>query len=219
MTRDSAFLAALAELRSAPVADCLDQAGLPCAVMAPHIRPVSPDFRVAGFAATMHVVEVEAKPDDTANYYTNELAAVDGLRPGDVLVVSHARKAGFWGELLATAATRKGAVGLVGDCYARDAHALTEMNFPSFVAGFNPLDSLGRLDVDSLGTDVECGGVTVRQGDLVVADADGIVVVPAEVIEPIVSAVRAKLAREDAMRHDLRNGMGIVEAFRKHEIL
>lgn len=217
--RDEEFRTALSGLRSALVADCLDQAGMPCAVMAPHIRPLAPGFRVAGIAATVHVVEVEGQPESPDDFYKNELAAVDALVQGDVLVVSHARKAGFWGELLATAAARRGAVGLVGDCFARDSQALVEMGFPSFLAGLNPLDSLGRLDVDALGTDIECGGVTVRRGDLVVADRDGVVVVPAEAIEEIVAAARRKSRQEDAMRLDLRTGMGITDAFRKHEIL
>ena len=213
------FLAELAGLSSALVADCLDQAGLPSRVMSPHIRPLSPGFRAAGLATTIHVVEVDAKPANAADFYKSELAAVNSVRPGDLLVVSHARKAGFWGELLATAAARRGAVGLVGDCLARDSQGLVEMGFPSFVAGLNPLDSLGRLDVDTLGVDVECGGVTVRQGDLVVADADGIVVVPAESITLIMAAAKAKSEQEDAMRRDLESGMGIVDAYRKHEIL
>ena len=216
--RDLALVDRLGALYSAVVSDTLDRLGIRGNAMAPHIRPLYPHAKAAGFAATVHCVAVDAPPANREDWYRGELQAVDALAPGDVMVVSTCSGC-YWGELLATASLFRGARGIVADAWTRDTLALIEMEFPTFVTDISPLDSLGRIDVDAIGVPVECGGVTVRQGDLVVADADGIVVVPAEAIEPIVSAGRDKLAREDAMRHDLRTGMGIVDAFRKHEIL
>lgn len=209
----------LADLRTAIVCDCLAELGHEPAVMNDAIRPIHHSFRVAGFAATAHVVAVSAKPEDPTDNYRNELALVDGLGPGDVVVTSHARGAGFWGELLATAAKARGALGFVGDCPARDCEQLVAMNASTFTAGLNPLDSIGRLDIDQLAVDIECGGVTVSHGDLVVADVDGIVVVPRAIVDDLLPLVVQKAGREDVMRQDLAVGRPIGDAYVQHGVL
>src|SRR5262249_31672634 len=150
----------------------------------PRIRPLYASASLAGFASTVHCVDVDAPPADADDYYKGELQAVDALRPGDVMVVSTCN-ASYWGELLATASRYRGAVGIVADAYTRDTEQLIEMEFPTFVAGISPADSLGRIDVDHVGVPIECGGVTVKPDDLVLADYDGVVVVPSEMAEEV----------------------------------
>ncbi|MGH3026321.1 MAG: hypothetical protein ACRDLR_07750, partial [Gaiellaceae bacterium] len=114
MDRHLTLIERLDRLHPAVVADCLDKAGLRNQVLAPHIRPIAPPMRVAGYAATVHCVEVDAVPPSRDDWYRNELASVDALRPGDVVVVSTCRGS-YWGELLATASTFRGARGAVVD--------------------------------------------------------------------------------------------------------
>jgi 4-hydroxy-4-methyl-2-oxoglutarate aldolase len=213
------LLRRLDRVRVATISDCLDAAGHASRVVDARIRPLVSHFRLAGFAVTVHLVEVDGPPDDPADYYRNELAAVDALRPGDVLVASECSGAAFWGELLASGARHRGARGVVADAPARDSAMLVEMGFPTFVTGMDPRDSLGRIDVDSVDEPVECGGVTVRPGDLIVGDVDGVAVVPAGVVDDIVRAAEEKTASEDVMRGDLQSGMPVTDAFRTHGIL
>ena len=125
MTRDLALIDRLERLHPAVVSDCLDRIGHRAQVLAPHIRPLSRDTKVAGYASTVHCVDVDAVPPDRDDWYRGELSAVDALEPGDVMVVSTCRGS-YWGELLATASRHRGARGVVADAYTRDTLALIE---------------------------------------------------------------------------------------------
>lgn len=209
----------LGQLGSALVCDCLDRLGVADAVMDARIRPLAPHFRVAGYAATVSVITVEAPPADFDDAYKMEIAAVDALQPGDVMVVSESDGAAFWGELLASASRVRGAAGVVADSCARDARALVEMDFPSFVRGLDPRDSYGRLDVDAIGVPVYCGGVAVQPCDCVVADVDGTVVIPGALVAEVLELAEEKRMREAAMRGELREGLSMREAFAKYKVL
>ena len=216
--RDLALVDRLDALYVAVVSDCLDRVGLRFNVMAPHIRPLAPGSRVAGFAATVHAIQVEAPPETQEDYYAGEIRAVDSQQPGDVMVVSTCTGS-YWGELLATASRARGARGIVADAYTRDTQALIEMAYPTFVAGISAQDSLGRIDVDEVGGEIECGGVRVRQGDLVLADNDGIVVVPFEVADEVLTLAEEKVSGENTVRDELRRGVPVREVFAAHGIL
>jgi len=218
MDRDLTLVERLAALYPAVVADCLDKAGLRNQVLAPHIRPIAREMRVAGLAATVHCVEVDAVPASRDDWYRNELASVDALQPGDVVVVSTCRGS-YWGELLATASTFRGARGVVADAYTRDTLALIEMGFPTFAAGIHCADSLGRIDVDAYGVPVVCGGVDVAPGDLVLGDHDGVVIVPAAHAEEILAAAEEKVSGENLVREKLAEGMRVSEAFRTYGVI
>ena len=218
MSRDLSLIARLERLHPAVVADCLDRRGLRNQVLAPHIRPIAPSMRIAGVAATVHCIEVDAVPESRDDWYRNELAAVDALEPGDVVVVSTCRGS-YWGELLATASRYRGAHGAVLDAYTRDTLALIEMGFPTFAAGIHCADSLGRIDVDEVGVPVVCGGVTVEPGDLVLGDHDGVVIVPAAVGEEIVTMAEEKVGGENLVRAKLAEGMPVSEAFRTYGVI
>lgn len=216
--RDLSLLDRLRQLYPAVVSDCLDRMGYRQQVMKPYIRPLYPEARMAGFAMTVHCIEVDAPPANEDDYYKGELQAVDSLQPGDVMVVSTSTGS-YWGELLATASFYRGAVGIVADAYARDIERLIEMQFPTFVAGILATDSLGRIDVDHVGVPVECGGVTVKPNDLVLADYDGIVVVPSGVAEEAISRAEEKVAGENLVREKLAEGMPVWEAFRTYGVI
>ena len=166
----------------------------------------------------MRCVEVDGPPADREDWYKGELQAVDALQTGDVMVVSTCRGC-YWGELLATASRYRGARGIVADAYTRDTLALIEMNFPTFVAGISPEDSLGRMDVDAVGVPIECGDVTVRPGDLLIGDHDGVVVIPAEVAEEVVTLASEKVSGENLVREKLAAGMPVAEAFRTYGVI
>ena len=216
--RDVNLLKRLARLYPAVVADCLDRLGYRQQVMEPHIRPLYPTAKLAGFAATVHCIEVDAPPADRNDHYKGELQAVDALRPDDVMVVSTCRGS-YWGELLATASRHRGAVGLVADAYTRDTETLIGMQFPTFVAGISAYDSLGRIDVDAVGVPIECAGVAVSPDDLVLADYDGVVVVPQEAAEEAITLAEEKVSGENLVRDKLAEGMPVWEAFRTYGVI
>jgi 4-hydroxy-4-methyl-2-oxoglutarate aldolase len=215
---DLALLERLEKLYVAVVADCLDSVGVRSNVLAPRVRSLYPGATVAGYALTVHLVDVDAVPADPGDWYRGELGAVDAQQPGDVMVVSTS-SGSYWGELLATASRFRGARGIVGDCYARDTAALIEMRYPTFVAGALAYDSLGRIDVDAVGVPVECAGVTVHPGDLVIGDDDGVAIVPRALGEEVVQLAELKVSGENVVRDKLAPGMPAAEAFRTYGVL
>jgi 4-hydroxy-4-methyl-2-oxoglutarate aldolase len=216
--RDLGLVDRLGRLYSAVVADTLDRLGIQANAMAPRIRPLYPTARLAGFAATVHCVEVDGPPAEREDWYKGELEAVDALSPGDVMVVSTCRGC-YWGELLATASRYRGARGIVVDAYTRDTLALIEMEFPTFVAGISPQDSLGRIEVDTVGVPIESGGITVHPGDLVLGDHDGVVVVPSAAAEEVLTLAEQKVTGENLVRQKLTEGMPVSEAFRTYGVI
>lgn len=213
--RELEQLARLDKLHVAAVSDCLDRIGIRDNVMAPHIRPLAPGMRLAGFAATVLAVQVDAVPEDP---YAGEIHAVDSQQPGDVMVVSTCNGS-YWGELLATSSRRRGAVGIVADCFTRDIRSLIAMNYPTFVAGISAQDSLGRIDVAEVGGEIECGGVRVSKGDLILADDDGVVVVPSGVADEVLGLSEEKVATENIVRASLADGSTVKEVFAAYGIL
>jgi 4-hydroxy-4-methyl-2-oxoglutarate aldolase len=206
------------KLYSSVLADILDDAGHRHQVMRPEIRPLYGGARVAGRAATMLAVEVSELP---AQPYRLLLELLDGLRPGEVVVgaVQAGARAALWGELLSTHTRAKGGRGVVLDGLSRDSWGIEEMKFPVFATGLTPADSKGRLEVISIRVPIPVGGVSVAPGDLVVADSDGCVVVPAAVEDEVVARAMEKVAGEDTMRDVLRQGANRREVFEEYGIL
>jgi|1186.fasta_scaffold200812_2 4-hydroxy-4-methyl-2-oxoglutarate aldolase len=218
--RSSAELALLKRMEKlyvAVVADCLDRVGVRNNILAPHVRPLYPGARLAGYALTVNVVDV-SEPPPRQDSYRGEILAVDSQQPGDVMVVSTS-SGSYWGELLATASRFRGARGIVGDCYARDTADLIEMRYPTFVRGALACDSLGRIDVDGVGVPIRCAGVTVNPLDLVIGDDDGVAIVPRSVAEEVVRLAEEKVVGENVVREKLAAGMPVAEAFRTYGIL
>ena len=214
----SALVARLEHLYTGVVSDCLDAIGIRANVMSPSVRPVYATARVAGIAATAHAAEVDGVPADSADHYKGILSAVDALEPDEVMVVSRSLGS-LWGELMATASRYRGARGVVLDGYTRDVPQLVEMAFPTFCTGISPADSLGRVEITASGIPIECGGVQVRPGDLVLGDYDGVVVVPSEVAEDVIAGAEQKVAGEDMVRARLAEGMPVSVAFRKYGVI
>lgn len=205
-------------LYSSVLADILDEAGHRNQVMRPEVRPLYPGAKVAGRAATMLAVEVSELP---AEPYRLLMELLDGLRPGEVPVgaVQAQVRAALWGELLSTHTRAKGGRGVILDGLSRDSWGIEEMKFPVFATGLSPADSKGRLEVMSIRGTIPVGGVSVADGDLIVADSDGCVVVPAAIEDDIIAKAMQKVSGEDKMRDVLRKGASIREVFKEYGIL
>jgi regulator of RNase E activity RraA len=206
------------ELYTAVLADVMDDLGYRDQVMRSDIRPLYEGAKIAGRAATMLVTEVYEIP---AEPYKLELQLLDSLEDGEVVVFATpaTRRAAIWGELLSTRARARGARGAVIDGLTRDTWGIVDMRFPVFCAGATPADSKGRLDTIAIRVPVSVGGVLVRNGDLVVADSDGCLVVPQEAEAEVLERARAKVAGEDEVRRLLREGADVARVFEEHGIL
>ncbi|GAB3912008.1 RraA family protein [Larkinella knui] len=159
--------------------------------------------------------------DVDPNPYELELQAVDSCQPGDVLICAAggSTRSGIWGELLSTAARNSGCLGVIVHGGVRDIDKMRAMEFPVFATSRNPYDSQNRQRVVDLDVTVEIDGVKFRPGDLVMADEDGIVVVPQEVEEQVIAAAIQKVDAENVTRDAIKNGMKAWEAYQKFGVL
>ncbi len=205
-------------LYSAVLADVLDALGHRAGALPPELRPLRPEWRLFGRAATLDVLPVAVEPEKP---YAVELECIDALKPGDVLVATtHGdRGSALWGELLSTASKARGAAGAVLDGLTRDAARIIGLDWPVFAAGFGPLDSKGRLDGIRHGRPVRIGDCVVKPGDWVFGDLDGVVVVPAELAERAFPLALEKVTGEDRVREELAKGRGVREVFAEYGIL
>ena len=155
------------------------------------------------------------------NPYELELRAVDECAPDDVLIAaaSGSMRSGIWGELLSTAAGNAGCAGAIVDGAVRDVKQMKEMGFPVFTRGTCIYDSQNRQRVIDIDVPVEIDGVRFCPGELVFADADGVVVVPAEVESQAIQAAWDKVHAENVTRDAIRDGMKATDAYKKYGVL
>jgi 4-hydroxy-4-methyl-2-oxoglutarate aldolase len=205
-------------LYSAVVCDALDAAGYPNQSPRVRLSPMTVEMVLVGRAKTTLWADMfhqDPRP------YELELEAVDSCQVDDVLIAAAAGsfRSGIWGELLSTAARNRGCVGAIVDGAVRDVQKMKEMGFPVFARSTCIYDSRDRQRVIDLDVAVMIDGVQFSPGDLIVADIDGVVVVPQEAEEQVIRAAWGKVHAENEVRDAIRAGMGAVEAFRRYGVL
>lgn len=211
------WVAAAHELSGAVVLDALDAIGLRRQAIL-NIPPRTGVGTVVGRAKPLLWVDFAY---DDPNTYALELAAVDSIRSHDLVLCATANsdRSGIWGELLTTAALQRGAAGIVTDGAVRDLARMDAMGFPVFARHLSPYDSMNRQKVVAFDVAVEIDGVAVAPGDVLVADRDGVAVVPQKVAPEILTAALAKVRAEDEFRDAVKAGMSLTEAYAKYKVL
>ena len=208
------------ELYSAVVADTLDGLGYFNQAVAPGLAALSEEMRIVGFVRTGIYMPIY-HDDNAVNVYEHEIRLIDDLGPGEVpvLACNGDLRISPWGELLSTRARYLGAVGCITDGCVRDVSRIREIDFPVFSGGRNPNDTKYRGKMMWADVPARIGGVLIKSGDLVIADLDGIVFVPSEVIGKVMDRALEKVRAETTVREELLGGATLVEVFDRHGIL
>ena len=203
------------KLNSSIISDVLDGMGIRGQAMDTSVRPVQDDMKIVGYAATMLMTD---QYEYNKNTFSLQFQAIDALKDGEVMMVcsNGSERAALWGELLSTAARYRGARGAIIDGVARDIQLIREMNFPVFANGINPISSKGRVIAVDHSCPVEMYGVMIFPGDLIIADIDGVVVVPKDNAEEVVEQALDVAASETKTRDELKNGASLYDVFKKY---
>jgi regulator of RNase E activity RraA len=205
-------------LRSALVADALDAVGHRKQCFGGGIFPLQSNIVLVGRAFTVSAIPAEAPARPP---YVGLLKALGEIRAGQVFVypTSRSDRAAVWGELVSASCVAKGVAGIVTDGLVRDAARIRQLGFPVFCRGTLPYDVNGRLEVVDHGQVVEVDGVRIAPGDLVVADDDGIAVVPVDVEVEVIERALAKDALERRFREAVEHGASAQLAFERFDVL
>ena len=192
---DKAAVEKLSRFGVATIHEAMGRVGL----MKPYMRPVYTGAQICGTAVT-----VLLQPGDNWMMHV----AAEQLQPGDVVVAACTtdNTDGFFGDLLATSFQARGALGLVIDGGCRDVKELQQMGFPVFSRAISAKGTI-KATLGSVNIAVVCAGTTVNPGDVVIADADGVVVVPAAIAQQVADAAEQRESFEAEKRAKLAAGV------------
>jgi 4-hydroxy-4-methyl-2-oxoglutarate aldolase len=211
-TFDTKYRKRLESISTTNLSDALDQAGLRGAVIG--IRPLFGMPKVVGRAVTIKITA--AGMMKSKRHLGIDAIAVSS--PGDVIAIDNRGDIynNCWGEILSCAAQQKGVSGVLIDGAARDVDFCQEIGFPVFARGVVPITARGRIIQEDFNCPIRLGDVQVRPGDILVGDVNGVVVIPEEKVDEVLSAAEMILEKEEQMKADILAGMDILEVDSKY---
>jgi regulator of RNase E activity RraA len=202
----------LEKLSTTNLSDALDKIGVRGAVIG--IRPLFGMPKVIGRAVTIKMTAA-GMVKSTRHLGIDAIAMAS---PGDVIAIDNRGDLynNCWGEILSCAAQKKGIPGVFIDGAARDIDICQEIGFPVFARGIVPITARGRIMQEDFNCVIRLGDVQVRPGDILVGDINGLVIIPPEKAEEVISAAEEIYTKEELMKADILKGMDILEVDSKY---
>ena len=181
------------------------------------VTPLRPDMKMAGPAFTLRYIP--AREDLNAGEVDNlkdvQRVGIEKIRNGEVFVIDARRdtRAGTMGDILATRLFKRGAAGVVTDGAFRDSPSIADIGLPAFAAAMNAHSNKTVHHPSEIQVPIACGEVAVLPGDIIVGDAEGVVVVPAQIAEEVAQVAVEAEARETFLLKKIQAGASIVGTY------
>jgi 4-hydroxy-4-methyl-2-oxoglutarate aldolase len=210
--------ARLARLYTGAVADILDDLGYRRQCLPAEIRPLEPRMKLAGPAFTVRGRAMP--PGERPDPRLRQMDMLDAIFPGSVIVIDPGdeTRAAHWGELMSNTALQKGARGCVINGGLRDSAQILELGFPVFRVFHSPLSAAVRWEITDFGAPMRVGAVDIAPGDWILGDIDGVLVLPAAVVEKVVTTTEEVCRKETIVREELQKGGSIRQLFDKYRV-
>lgn len=206
------------KLYTAVVSDALDDVGLWAQVLPRSIQPLFQNTpKMCGYASTLKAVPSEKLGTWLPDTFKRWASAYDKVAQENVLVLACSSSVGaVWGELRTERMLRLGCRGLVTDGLVRDTPEIGKMGFPIYASGRTPSDCRGRLEYQDHNCEVEIGGIAIHPADLILADGDGIMVVPSQVADRVIDIAEELDRRHQWIHSQLQVGKPAAEVVERY---
>jgi 4-hydroxy-4-methyl-2-oxoglutarate aldolase len=200
------------KLSTPNLSDALDKVGLRGAVSG--IRPMYACPRIVGRAVTIRIMATGMLKSE----HHLGVHAIDAASSGDIIIIDNHgdTENNCWGEILSMGAKMKEISGVVVDGAARDIDMCEEFEFPVYARGTVPITARGRIMQESVNEVIRIGNIQVRPGDIVMADINGVVIIPVEKLDEVLEAAEQIVRKEEAMVAELKKGVPIIEVDKKY---
>lgn len=212
------LLSRFRQLYAPLVSDAVESLGLPAMAAAPGLDPYHHDQGrvVVGYAHTATVRKTRKRVE-----IDMLMRLVETTSPESLIVVAADQdvQGALWGGLMSAGVQQQGALGAVIDGGVRDLHQVLALDFPVWAVYRSPLDIRGRAEMTAVGETVTFRGVRVSPGDIVLADGNGVVVVPASVAEEVVNICEERLERELATERELAAGAQVADVYARYQAI
>jgi 4-hydroxy-4-methyl-2-oxoglutarate aldolase len=197
------------------VSDCLDRNGYRNQTLPYYINPLNRSHKIIGPAFTGFG---ESHDNPKENDTGMRVKMLEKIPMGCISVwqTSNNLSCAHWGEIMSKAARNKGCIGAVVDGGARDLEMILEMDFPLFYRFSSPASSVGRWSIRDFDVAITIGRTSINPGDLVIADIDGVVIIPISIAHDVAEDVKKLTSSETMMRKDLKDGTAITEVYKKY---
>lgn len=209
---DQKYRERLEKLSTTNLSDALDKEGIRGAVIG--IRPVFGLPKIVGMVVTIKITAAGL----TKSQHHLGIEAISTAQPGDIIAIDNHGdlKNNCWGEILSCAAKTKGIGGVIIDGAARDVDECEKLQFPVFARGVVPITARGRIMQEDFNCMIRLGDVQVRPGDILVGDVNGVVCIPIEKLEEVLTAAEKIMEKEEKMKKDILSGLDILEVDKKY---
>lgn len=209
---DEEYRSRMLKLSTANLSDALDKVGLRGAVGG--IRPMYACPRIVGRAVTVKIMAAGMLKSE----HHLGVHAIDTASSGDIIIIDNHgdTENNCWGEILSMGAKMKGVSGVVVDGAARDIDMCEEFEFPVYARGTVPITARGRIMQESVNEVIRIGNVQVRPGDIVMADINGVVIIPVEKLDEVLEVAEQISQKEELMVAELKKGVPIIEVDKKY---